>query len=358
MSLVAQLALSRGDFRLELSLSVEAGQTVALVGPNGSGKSTVVEALAGLLPIDEGEIVLDDELLESPDEGVRVGPQERPVGVMFQGLWLFPHLSVQDNVAYGLRARGAGRRVARAAVREWLERLDLISLAERRPAQLSGGEAQRVALARALAPQPRLLLLDEPLSALDFEARPRTRAFLQEVLAEFSGPRLVITHEPLEALLLADRVVVLERGRVAQEGPTEELRRRPQTRYVANLAGVNLLTGTLERSDGGWLLCSGEHRLPVASAELEAGTRVHATVHPGSVRLVRADASASAHSWTTTIASLQLDGDRVRVELTDPPGFFAELRADQTELRRFRPGSPVRASVSPKDLDPYPTMKP
>ena len=241
MSLYARVALERGAFSLDVELCLEPGRTVALIGPNGSGKSTLVEALAGLLPIARGEIALDGRALECPDKGVRLAPQDRPVGVLFQGLWLFPHLSVVDNVAYGLWARGERRPRARARVAPLLERLDLTDLAERRPDALSGGEAQRVALARALAPQPRLLLLDEPLSALDLESRPRTRAFLQEALTEFAGPRLVITHDPLEALLLADHLVVLEEGRVVQSGATQDVRSHPRTRYVATLAGVNLL---------------------------------------------------------------------------------------------------------------------
>jgi len=355
VSLHARLALTRGSFSLELALDAPAGQTVALVGPNGSGKSTLVEALAGLLPIDSGEITLDGAVLERPDDGIRVRPQQRPVGVLFQGLWLFPQLSVQDNVAYGPMATGTPRHAARAAVQQLLERLDLVALAQRRPAELSGGEAQRVALARALALRPRLLLLDEPLSALDIEARPRMRALLQELLAEFPGPRLLITHEPLEALLLADHVVVLEQGRVVQAGTTEELRRRPQTRYAAMLSGVNLLSGRLEADGSGWLLHTGGLALRVLPNQPAPGAALHATVHPAAVRLLEPDTPAGdGTSWTTIVESVELHGDRVRVRLAEPPGFVAEPELENA--RRFGPGTRVRAWVPAKALCVYPRM--
>jgi molybdate transport system ATP-binding protein len=357
MSLHAKFALKRASFSLELALDAPAGQTVALVGPNGSGKSTLVEALAGLLPIDSGEIRLDGELLERPEDGIRVRPQQRPVGVLFQGLWLFPQLSVQDNVAYGPISTGMPRQAARAAVRYLLERLDLVDLAQRRPAELSGGEAQRVALARALAPRPRLLLLDEPLSALDIEARPRMRALLQEFLAEFPGPRLLITHEPLEALLLADHVVVLENGRVVQAGTTEELRCRPQTRYAATLSGVNLLSGTLRAAGSGWLLHTSGLLLSVLPEQPIIGAAVHATVHPAAVRLLEPDTqTGEGTSWTTHVESVELHGDRVRVRLADPPGFVAE--PDLEDARRFGPGTAVRAWLPAKALSVYPRMAP
>ena len=353
MSLQATLALARGEFTLDLSLRVEPGQTVGLLGPNGSGKSTLVEALAGLLAIERGEIVLDGVVLERPADGIRVRPQDRPVGVMFQGLWLFPQLSVRDNVAYGLWAHGQRRQAAREAVRPLLEQLDLLDLAERRPGALSGGEAQRVALARALAPQPRLLLLDEPLSALDLARRPHTRALLQRVLAEFAGPRMLITHDPLDALLLADHLVVLEGGRVAQSGPTDEVRRYPHTRYVSTLAGVNLLEGTLTRAAGRSVLRSGDLELAVDAGELAPGP-VLATIHPGDVELLLAGApAAGSNAWEACVETLELESDRVKIRLDRPEGLVAEVDGRDLALRRFGPGTRLRVSVSPKDIRVY-----
>ena len=351
MSLRADIGLERGGFSLELRLDVEPGRTVVLLGPNGSGKSTLVEALAGLLPIERGEIVLDGRVLERPEQGIRVRAQERPVGVMFQGLWLFPHLSVQDNVAYGLYAGGSGRRQARAEVRGLLESLDLLALAERPASELSGGEAQRVALARALATRPRLLLLDEPLSALDLQSRPRTRALLQQALAAFEGPRLMITHDPLEALLLGDTLVVLENGRVAQAGPAHEVRREPRTEFVATLAGVNLLAGELEGAGGERVLRADGVALPTGPSDLPAGVAVLATIHPSAVKL--GEPGARGGGWEAVVASLALEGDRVRVRLDRPAGVWAERDARDLELKSFAPGTRVHASVAADDVYVY-----
>jgi molybdate transport system ATP-binding protein len=238
VSLTASLRSARGGFDLDLELDVAAGETAVLVGPNGSGKSTLVEALAGLLPLERGRVALDGRVLEDCAAGVRLPPQQRDIGVAFQGLHLFGHLSVRDNVAFGLIARGQRWREAREAVAPWLERFELSSLARRRARELSGGEAQRVALARALAPRPTLLLLDEPLSALDVARRPRLRQLLREVLAEQSSVRLVITHDAEEALALADRLWVLEEGRIVASGTIDELARAPATPYVSSLLGL------------------------------------------------------------------------------------------------------------------------
>src|SRR5690606_23995610 len=225
---------------LDVSLRVAAGEVVALLGPNGAGKTTALRALAGLRPLDAGRIALGDTVLDDPAAGVFVPPDRRPVGVVFQDYLLFPHLSVMDNVAFGLRCRGARRAEARRAAVEWLDRVGLAAQAARRPRDLSGGQAQRVALARALAVHPRLLLLDEPLAALDARIRLETRAHLQRRLRDQQAAPLLVTHDPLDAMVLADRVVVVEDGRVVQEGDAAEITRRPRTDYVARLAGLNL----------------------------------------------------------------------------------------------------------------------
>jgi molybdate transport system ATP-binding protein len=354
MSLRASLDLERGGFRLDVALELAPGSTVVLLGPNGSGKSTLVEALAGLLPIASGEIELDGRLLERPSERLRVSARERPVGVMFQGLWLFPHLSVRDNVAYGLRARGESWRSARLVVEPLLERLDLTALAARRPATLSGGEAQRVALARALAVQPRLLMLDEPLSALDPESRPRTRRLLQEALDDFDGVRVLITHDPLEAQLLGERIVVLEEGRVTQSGLVAEVCARPRTRFVSTLTGVNLIEGELTSESGAPAVRVGDLCLPVRPCGLESGTPVLATVHPGDVELEPGSGNALPGGWSARVAALELAGDQLRVRIDRPEGLVGELPRYEVELAQFTAGSPVRVRVRPDDITPYP----
>ncbi len=216
----------RGSFDLALRFALPEGCTAALVGPNGSGKSTVVELLAGLVPASRGSVTLAGRVLERAP-GLRLPPQARGLGVVFQGLALFPALTAIENVAYGLRSRGVGRAQARAQAQGWLERFELGGLADRRAGELSGGQAQRVALARAMIVRPPLLLLDEPLSALDVEARDAARSRLRGWLAEVPGVKLLVTHDIEDARAVADRLLVLDRGRLVAQGSVETLLAAP-----------------------------------------------------------------------------------------------------------------------------------
>ncbi|PPF44903.1 ABC transporter ATP-binding protein [Pseudoclavibacter sp. AY1F1] len=226
-----------GGFHARYELEVRPGEVLAVLGPNGAGKSTLLRAIAGLAPLERGTLELGGRLAEEAPGGVRLGARERQLGVVFQEYVLFGHLSSLDNVAFGLRARGIGRREARRVAAEWLERFGIHDLAARRPAQLSGGQAQKVALARALATSPRVLLLDEPLSALDVEARSEVRAELRRVLAEFEGAALVVTHDPADAAALADRIAIVERGAITQLSTPESIAAGPASAYVAALVG-------------------------------------------------------------------------------------------------------------------------
>ena len=214
----AVVVVDRGPFRLDVSLTIAPGEVVALLGPNGAGKTTALRALAGLLPIDEGHITLGGERLDDPSQRLFVPAERRPIGVVFQDYLLFPHLTAADNVAFGPRCRGANRHDAHETALRWLDRVGLTDLAHHKPRRLSGGQAQRVALARALAVDPPLLLLDEPLAALDARTRLETRAHLHRHLSDHRGATLLVTHDPLDALVLADRLVIIEDGRVVQEG--------------------------------------------------------------------------------------------------------------------------------------------
>ncbi|HSR42930.1 MAG TPA: ATP-binding cassette domain-containing protein, partial [Longimicrobiales bacterium] len=333
------------SFELDVEVHVPAGRTVALLGPNGAGKSTAVAAIAGLLPLDEGGIELGPAVLDDPAAGVFVPPRERRVGVVFQDYLLFPHLSVLENVAFGLRSRGGGRERAREMARSWLERVGLGGTEERAPAELSGGQAQRVALARALASEPDVLLLDEPLAALDVTTRATLRRALAAHLEAFDGPRVLITHDPAEAFLLADEVHVVEDGSVTQAGTPDELRLRPRTRYAADLAGANLLSGT---AADGEVAVDG-HVLHLAERDVEGEVLV--TIQPTAVTVHRERPEGSQrNAWPTTVERVERLGDRARVRLGPPLPLTVEVTRESTDELGLAEGREVWAAVKATEI--------
>jgi len=226
MTLLAEVETRVGALDLRMRLEIHDGEVVALLGPNGAGKTTMLRAIAGLIATDSCRVELDGQVLEDSSSGRYVPTDQRSIGFVFQDYLLFPHLNVVDNVAFGLRARGQAD--ARRRAMEWIDRLGLGSRGASKPSELSGGERQRVALARALAPGPRLLLLDEPLAALDATTRVSVRRDLKAHLSSFRGVRLLVTHDPLEAASLADRLVVMENGRLVQTGTPAEVTEHPR----------------------------------------------------------------------------------------------------------------------------------
>jgi molybdate transport system ATP-binding protein len=347
--LEASLTLGLGSLDLDVELEVEAGQVVALLGPNGAGKTTVLRALAGLLPLSGGQVVLDEQLLEDPARRIRVPAERRPVGMVFQDYLLFPHLSALENVAFGLRARGRGRAQARELAAAWLDRLGLAGLGSARPATLSGGQQQRVALARALATDPRMLLLDEPLAALDVSTRAEVRRDLRRHLRDFPGVNLVVTHDPLEAVALADRLVVIEQGRILQSGSATEVTERPRSRYVADLVGVNLLRG---RSRQGMVELERGGRLITAGT---ADGEVFAVVPPRSVSLWRSRPDGSPRNvWQGRATGIDLQGDRVRVRVEGSPSLVAEVTPAAMVELGLAEGTEIWVSVKATEVTVYP----
>ena len=346
----ADLQVQLGDLDLDIGLTADDGEVVALLGPNGAGKTTALRAIAGLQPLAAGRVEVDGVVLDEPATGTFVPTGERPIGVVFQDLLLFPRLSALDNVAFGLRARGCSKHDARAAAHGWLERFGLAEHATAKPKALSGGQAQRVALARALATDPKLLLLDEPLAALDATTRLQVRTELRRHLATFAGARLLITHDPVDAVVLADRLVIIEAGRVTQMGTPAEVTSRPGSRYVAQLVGINLLHGT----------ASGDRRVRLDTgatltvADPLPGTDLAIAVRPQAVTLHRHEPEGSArNTWLASVADLEADRDRVRVTLAGPVAITAEVTpAAVTELE-LAPGTPVWATVKAVDLAVY-----
>lgn len=334
-----------GGFTLDARFDIPPAKTVALLGPNGSGKSTAVAALAGLEPVDAGSIELAGRVLDDPASGRFIGPAERNVGVVFQDYLLFPHLTALENVAFGLRGRGVTRRAANRRAMVWLGRFGIGALAELEPFRLSGGQAQRVALARALATEPDLLLLDEPLAALDATTRPDTRRTLADELAKFAGPRLLITHDPTEAFLLADEIHIIEDGAITQVGVADDIRLRPRTPYAADLAGSNLIVGTA--SEG--VVHADGHDLQVADSTV-AG-EVIATIHPRAISLHRRKPEGSPrNTWSTAVSDLELHGDRVRVRLAEPLPLTAEITPGGLAALALSDGSTVWVSIKATEI--------
>ncbi|GAA4935626.1 ABC transporter ATP-binding protein [Actinoplanes utahensis] len=340
----ARLAVRRGTFQLDVELRIGRGETVALLGPNGAGKTTALRALAGLTPLSaDGRLLLDGRDLS------RTPPEQRPIGVVFQDYLLFPHLSARDNVAFGPRRHGRDRKAAHAVADHWLDRVGLTEYARRKPRNLSGGQAQRVALARALAVDPTLLLLDEPLAALDARTRLETRGELRRHLSAHPGATLLVTHDPLDALVLADRLVIVEQGRVVQEGDAATITARPRTDYVARLVGLNLFRG---HGDG--------HAVTVADGfTLTSTDTVHGDAFvafpPSAVALHPHQPDGSPrNTWPAVLADVQHHGDNLRVRLDGPISVAADITPAAAAQLDLVPGRQLWVAVKATETRAYP----
>ncbi|MEJ1155017.1 ABC transporter ATP-binding protein [Microbacterium marmarense] len=356
-ALCARVVVQRAGFTLDASLSAVAGEVVALMGPSGAGKSTLLSALAGLTRLSEGEIKVGDRVLDAaPHRRTHVAPPERRVVLLSQEPRLFPHLSAHMNIAFGLRVRGVPAATADTSADEWLWRVGLAGMGERRPAALSGGQQQRVALARALATSPSVLLLDEPLTSLDTETAGDVRALLHEQLTATRATAIVATHDAVDAVSLATSLIVLEAGRVTQQGRVREVLAEPATRFTAAVAGLNRVPGTV--SDGVWKsgplrIERGNDQSPRASTAIFSPAKVQleameATTWTGALRLpdrVEADDG----EWITRVTRLEQTPAGVRVRTAEPE-VIVDLSADRVAGLGIAPGLPVRLRIDPADI--------
>jgi molybdate transport system ATP-binding protein len=322
-ALELDLRLPLRSFRLELALAL-GRETFALVGPSGAGKTTVLRAVAGLARPERGLVRLGGDVLFDSALGIDVPPEDRRVGFVFQDYALFPHMTVAQNVAYGARARAP----------QLLERFRISHLAGARPGELSGGERQRVGLARALARDPGVLLLDEPLSALDPHTRAALRLELRKMLDELDLPVLLVTHDFHDAAVLADRVAALVDGRVRQVGTPSELIAAPADAFVASFTGANVLAGVARRGAGGLTEVALDGGGLVYSVD-EAEGEVEVAVYPWDVSISRElPHDSSLNHVRGPITSLVLIGNRARVQVRGLVGEVTAASAERLSLRK------------------------
>ena len=346
MSLQLAGGLHLGDLDLAVELDLPPGEIVVLLGPNGAGKTTLLRIIAGLQPLEHGRLVLRGVVVDDPAAGVFVPPESRSVGFVFQDYQLFPHMSVLANVAFGPAARGLSDGRRRAS--DWIERVGLAPQTHTRAGRLSGGQSQRAALARALAFDPEVVLLDEPLAALDSSARVEVRHQLEQHLDGHPGIKVMVTHDPVEAAALGDRIVVLESGRVVDQGTLSGIAERPRSRYIAEFAGVNVWRG---HARGGLIDLGGA---TLAGSGAQQGD-VFAVVHPAAVSLYRGPPSGSPRNvWGGTVSGVELSADRARVRVDAGVPVVAEITTASVADLELEVGQMAWVSIKATEVAVYP----
>jgi molybdate transport system ATP-binding protein len=357
--LEARLTLRLGSFLLSLAFEVSPGQTLVLVGESGSGKSTVLRLLAGLVRADSGRITVSDETWFDSAAGIDLAPQARQVGWLPQDYALLPHLTVFENVAFGLRARRLPGSEVRRSAGEALEQFGVSDLADRHPSGLSGGQQQRVALARAVVLRPRVLLLDEPLAALDLQTRGVVRGELRATLASLPCMTVFVTHSPLEAVVFGQRIAVLEAGSIVQAGTPESLLRQPRSPYVAAFMGVNLFQGRAAAPEAGGLTRIDTADGSVLVAEADQNRDVFLAVGPRDITLFRDQPPSGSAQNVYRGRVLEVIpeppfGERVRVVLGTKPPLVAEITRAAVEQLRLIEGAEVYAAFKATAVNAYP----
>jgi molybdate transport system ATP-binding protein len=341
-------------------LTLADGEVLAVLGPNGSGKSTLLSLVAGLLRPDQGRVKLGNEVITDTSTGVFVPAHARGVAMLSQQAMLFPHMSVAANVAFAPRSKGKTRSAARAIAARWLAAVDAEDLADRRPAQLSGGQAQRVAVARALAAEPQLLLLDEPMSALDVTAAPALRRLLRHILRDDHRTAVIVTHDLLDALAVADSVIVVERGRVVESGPVRTVLASPRSAFGARIAGVNLIPGVI--TEPGVLQTSWGTAVS-GIGDTPSGSAAVALFLPTAVAVHLEPPHASPRNlFPVTIAEMDIHGTTVRIRGADLPDGSTGLAADITAAAAadldLAPGQNVYFVMKTQETELHPALSP
>lgn len=343
-----QLRATVAERGLDVEFTVPAGEVLAVLGPNGAGKSTALHVIAGLVSPDTGRVRLGERILTDTAVGIDVATHRRRVGLLLQDPLLFPHLNVSANVAFGVRGTHAQRH---ASARHWLREVDAEQLADRRPRQLSGGQAQRVAIARALAAEPDVLLLDEPLAGLDIAAAAAIRAVLRMVITRGRRPAVLITHDLLDVLTLADRVLVLESGMTAEIGSVTEVLAAPRSHFGARIAGINLINGTIG-ADGALHTAWGSrwHGVAAGSDALTGDQSAVAVFSPAAAAVYREPPHGSPRNTAAvTVAELDSHGSAIRVRGTEQPdgapGLAADVTPEAAADLRLTPGERIWITV-------------
>ena len=343
---------------VEFDLALDDGEVLAVLGPNGVGKSTLLQMIAGLLRPDQGRIELGGTVVTDTSSGVFVPAHARGVAMLSQQALLFPHMSAAANVAYAPRCKGQTRSAARATAQRWLEAVGAEDLADRRPAQLSGGQAQRVAVARALAAEPQVLLLDEPMSALDVTAAPALRRLLREILRGKRRTAIIVTHDLLDALAIADKVVVFERGRVVESGPVRTVLASPRSDFAARIAGVNLIPGAV--TDPGTIRTAWGTDIS-GIGDVDLGDAAVALFRPSAVAVHLDSPHASPRNViAVTIAEIDIHGTAVRIRGADQPdgstGLAADITAASAADLDLAPGRTVYFVVKAQEVELHPAL--
>ena len=335
----ARVILNRDSLTLDVELQLQHGEVIAVLGPNGAGKTSLLHALLGWLELESGWIMVDGEVIDSPDTDSYVPPQHRPFGMVFQDGLLFPHMSVEKNILFG-----AGKDFNLKPLAESLQASELLA---KFPSELSAGERQRAAIARSLAARPKVLFLDEPFSALDIQGKRRGRSLLKEALAIGVSGCLMVTHDLVDAFTLADRVMIIEGGKLTQFDVPDRIRSRPGSEWIADLVGWNYYEGIGEGS-----VVTLPHGTTIFTAQDDLDGPTSISINPASVSIFKSQPSGSPrNSWLSSIQNIEILGGRARVSLVGEIDICADITTVAADELRQSISSEVWVSVKATEVD-------